>query len=165
MKKTKLVLWTAALVLLEMFCTVHVRIFGAVPALTFAFLICVAVCDDGFYTAAGIGALCGIAAGSLFGRGFGFVFIFYTLCAAAVFFLRKKSRYTHGAVKAAFWCGVLTAVMETALFVPEMQSAGAAALYTAALPSMLCNAAAAALIYPLIMKTVYNKEKQRKLIT
>ena len=37
--------------------------------------------------------------------------------------------------------------------------------YSIALPSVLYNIAAVLVIYPLIMKTVYNEEKQRKLIT
>ena len=163
MKKIKLIIWIVVLMLLESFG--YARIFGAVPALTFAFLVCVALNDDNFYTAAVTGGVCGMLAGSLLGRSFSFIFIFYTLSAAAVYTFRKKPRYTHAVFKAVFWCGLLTAVMELVLFALETRSISLFALYSIALPSVLYNIAAVLVIYPLIMKTVYNEEKQRKLIT
>ena len=162
MKKIKLIIWIVVLMLLESLG--YARIFGAVPALSFAFLICVALNDDSFYTAAVTGGICGLLAGSLTDRNFSFIFIFYTLCAAAVYVLRKKPRYTHAIFKAVFWCGLLTAIMEFALFAIETKSISFFAVYSIVLPSVLYNIAAALVIYPLIMKTVYNSEKKRKLI-
>ena len=165
MKKLKLFIWIFALSLAELWCTSHIRIFGAVPALTFAFLVCVSICDDEFHIAAVTGALCGIFAGSLFGRSFGAVFAYYALSAIAVFILRKKPRYTHGAVKSSFLCLILTALFEFILLLAGGQGLRAQLIIRAVVPAPLCCAAAAALIYPLIVKTVYNKERQKKLIS
>lgn len=162
MKKIKLIIWIVVLTLIESLG--YARIFGAVPALTFAFLICVALNDENFYTAVITGGICGILAGSLFGRSFSFIFIFYSISAAAVYILRKKPRYTHAVFKGVFWCGLLTAIMETILFALETKSMSIFALYSITLPSVICNIAAVIVIYPLIMKTVYNAEKQKKLI-
>lgn len=164
MKKVKLFVWMILLIILETTVTRYLRIDNTVPALTYAFLICVAVRDENFPTVVLVGGICGVLGGSLLGKSFHFIFMFYTLSAAAVFYLRKKPRYTHSILKAVFWCGILTALYELGLYALENKGIDFFTVYAAMLPSALYNIATVLILYPLVSHTVYNKDVKKKLI-
>ena len=154
MRKIKLAIWTVVLIILDASVTRYIRIFDAVPMLTYAFVICTAVQEEEFTVAAVIGGVCGILYGSLAGQSFEAVFMFFALSAVLVNYFKGKS--SSGLVKAVIRCGVLTAAAE--LVIGIVQSGIVSAL--AVLMPAVYNIAAVLIIYPILEYTVYIRKKK-----
>lgn len=164
MKKIKLLIWMIVLLILDVSAVHYIRIFETVPSLVFAFVICTAVLDDEFVTAAAGGFLGGLLLGGLSVRGFFGIFLFYSLSGIAVYYLKAKPRYMNGIVKALIWCGILSAVFETMIYVVDSTSFSLWILAGVTLPAFVYNAVAAAAVYLLLKKSVYNKEEKKKIL-
>ena len=164
MKKIKLLLWIIVLTILDASVMKHMRIFNAVPILTYSFLICVAILDDEFTVTAIAGGICGIIGGSLFGQDFYFTFIFYALSAVAVFYLKSRPRHMHKIFKVLFWCGVFSFIWGIGTQLIAVRTITLRMMYSSIIAGTVYNMAASAAVYPILERTVYRSEMKRVLI-
>lgn len=164
MRKFKRFLWIFIIFLIQTVILARGHILGAVPSLVLPFIICTALLEDEFGSAALICAICSAAAGALCGREFVVVALYYFYCAAGVFFLRKKPLYIKGLVKAVFWTLVMSGILEILFFALRNMTLTAEALIYDALPTAIINAIFAVIIYPLLKRTMYREEKKKLLI-
>ncbi len=164
MKKIKLLIWTIILTILDAAVMRHLRIFDAVPVLTYSFLVCVAVLDDEFTVTAVTGGICGLVGGALFGQDFYYTFIFYALSAIGVFYLKARPRYLHKIFKVIFWCGVLSFIWGVGVQLITSYGITGHQLYSCVIAGAVSNVAVSAVIFPILEHTVYKSEIKKTLI-
>lgn len=164
MRKFKIFLWIFIIFLIQTVVLARVHIFGAVPSLVLPYLICVMLLENELKKAAVIGAVCSAAAGALCGREFSVTVLYMFYCSLAVFALKKKPRYINGFIKALFWTFIASGVLEILFFVLRAMTVTAAMLLYGALPTAVINTVFAAVIYPVLKRTMYKEEKKKLLI-
>ncbi|MGN0148649.1 MAG: rod shape-determining protein MreD [Clostridia bacterium] len=164
MKRLKLFLWIFILFILKTVVINRINFFNSAPDLVFAFVIAYAMIEEDFYYAACTGIICGICTGSLCSVSFPVSVLMYTYSVLLVTALKNKPRYIPDFVKTLFWVFILSAAGEAVLYFTINLSMGINVLFKMIIPFGIYNLAAAALIYPLVKKTMHIVDDKKKLI-
>lgn len=164
MKKLKLLIWISVLVIIDSSLTQYISVFGISPTLVYAFLICTSVREEDFTTAVLAGGICGIFSGALVGQSFFLTFMCFCISAVAANLLRTHPAYLPKTAKSMIFCFIFSLPCAALLYLDGGIALTPKILYSVVLPSAIYNTAAAAVIYPLLGKTIYNRETAKKLI-
>ncbi len=160
----KIGIWIFCALLIQTVIVSQIHIFGAGASLIAGYIVCVTVLENEFRNALTITVIAAALTGALSGRGFEAVTLFYAYSAVIIFALRKKPRYVGAFPKALAWTFICSGLVETVLFFIDRRTLTSDMLLYAALPAAAVNTALAALIYPLLKKTMYKEEKEKLLI-
>ena len=142
----------------------QLHLFGAVPSIVLAYVVCVMVLENEFRNAVIISIICAASFGALSGRGFVSMTLCYVYSSIVVFVLRKKPAYVGNLPKALFWTFLVSAAAEVIIFAQKTFTVNPEMLLYDALPTALCNTALALIVYPLLKVTMYKGEKKKKLL-
>ncbi|MCD8181704.1 MAG: hypothetical protein LUF26_09565 [Firmicutes bacterium] len=164
MRNFKVFLWIFIVFLIQTVILARAHIFGAAASAVMAYVVCVMILEDEFKNAVTISIICAAAMGALGGRSFAAVMLFYTYSSIIVFSLRKKPVYAGNFAKALLWTFALSAVSEILFYAAENMSVSTAMLLNNALPTAVINTVLAAVIYPILKKTMYKEEKKKTLL-
>lgn len=164
MRNFKIFLWIFIVFLIQTVILARVHIFGAVPSLVMAYVMCVMLLENEFRSAVTISIICAAAMGALSGREFAGTVLFYVYSSIIVFALRKKPRYVGNLPKAVVWTFLASGVMEIMYDVLRTLSVSADILLYDALPTAVFNAVLALILYPILKATMYREEKKKKLL-
>ena len=88
MRNFKTFLWIFIVFLIQTVILARVHIFGAVPSLVMAYVICVMILENEFRNAVTISIICSAAMGALGGREFAVTVLFYVYSSIIIFALR-----------------------------------------------------------------------------
>lgn len=164
MKRFKLVIWILILFIIEIAVINRIRFFTSAPDIVFAFAVVYAMLEEDYNYAIGVSVICGICTGSVCSGSFPVSVLMYSYSALLVRALRNKPRYIPDFVKTLFWIFVLSAAGETVLYFVLNLSFGLRALWEIVLPFSVFNLIAAAVMYPIVKKTMTSVDEKKKLI-
>ncbi|MGN0107196.1 MAG: hypothetical protein ACI4A5_05825 [Hominilimicola sp.] len=164
MRNFKIFLWIFIIFLIQTVILSGVHVFGAVPSLVMAYVVCVMLLENEFRSAVTISIICAVAMGALSGREFTGTVLLYVYCSIIVFSLRKKPRYVGNLPKAIVWTFLASGVMEIVYDVLRTLSVSTDMLLYDALPTAVFNAVLALIVYPILKATMYREEKKKKLL-
>ncbi|MCC8160154.1 MAG: hypothetical protein LIO53_02370 [Oscillospiraceae bacterium] len=164
MRNFKIFLWIFIVFLIQTVILARAHIFGAAASAVMAYVVCVMILEDEFKNAVTISIICAAAMGALGGRSFVALTLFYVYSSIIVFALRKKPVYMGNFTKALLWTFALSAISEIIFFATDTMSLNTAMLLNNALPTAVINTVLAALIYPILKKTMYKEEKKKTLL-
>lgn len=153
MKKLKLLIWVAVLIIADISLSRYISIFGAAPMLTYAFVLCVAFMEENFVIAAVTGGICGVILGAHDSFGFELMFMFYAL--SSILTNRLAQTKQCGAARAVTVCVGATVIMRLVLYALFGSGVTADGLIKYLIPSAVYNAAVMAILYPIVKNTVY----------
>lgn len=165
MRNFKIFLWIFIVFLIQTVIICRIHVYGAVPSLVMAYVVCVMILENEFKHAVTISIICSAAAGLLLGRGFVTVTLFYVYASIIIFSLRKKPMYVGNPVKALFWTFIASGLMEIVYFVIRTMTINTDMLLYDALPTAIINTVMVLAVYPLLKVTMYKEEKKKLLIT
>lgn len=164
MRNFKTFLWIFIVFLIQTVILARVHIFGAVPSLVMAYVVCVMLLENEFRNAVTISIICSAAMGALGGREFAVTVLFYVYSSIIIFALRKKPAYVGNLPKAAVWTFLASGVMEILYFAIRTLSVNTEMLLHDALPTAIFSAVLALIVYPILKVTMYREEKKKKLL-
>lgn len=166
MKNFKMFVWIAVMLIIQTVTVHYIRIFDVTPLVLLPFAIAVALLEDNFGYTEIIGVICGLCVGTFTGRNFFLSVFAVAFSAAAVMNLRERPRYVHDIWKMLFWTAAVTFIWETlAYFMLYHSFSGYGGVpLSKTVVTMLYNSLISFIIYPLLRKTVYNREEKKKLI-
>ena len=164
MRNFKTFLWIFIVFLIQTVILARVHIFGAVPSLVMAYVICVMILENEFRNAVTISIICSAAMGALGGREFAVTVLFYVYSSIIIFALRKKPAYVGNLPKAVVWTFLASCVMEILYFAIRTLSVNTEMLLHDALPTAIFSAVLALIVYPVLKVTMYREEKKKKLL-
>ena len=164
MRNFKIFLWIFIVFLIQTVILARVHIFGAVPSLVMAYVMCVILLENEFRSAVTISIICAAAMGALSGREFAGTVLFYVYSSIIVFALRKKPRYVGNLPKAVVWTFLASGIMEILYLVIRTLSVSVDVILYDALPTAVFNAVLALIVYPVLKATMYREEKKKKLL-
>lgn len=164
MKHFKIFLWIFIVFLIQTVIIGRVHIFGAVPSLVMAYVVCVMILENEFRSAVTISIICAVATGALSGRGFTMTTLFYVYSSIIVFSARKRPLYVANYPKAIFWTFIMSGIMEIIFFLIRNLSMNVDMLTQVALPTAVFNTILTMVLYPILKKTMYKEEKKKKLL-
>lgn len=164
MRNFKTFLWIFIVFLIQTVILARVHIFGAVPSLVMAYVICVMILENEFRNAVTISIICSAAMGALGGREFAVTVLFYVYSSIIIFALRKKPAYVENLPKAVVWTFLASGVMEILYFAIRTLSVNTEMLLHDALPTAIFSAVLALIVYPVLKVTMYREEKKKKLL-
>ena len=164
MRNFKTFLWIFIVFLIQTVILARVHIFGAVPSLVMAYVICVMILENEFRNAVTISIICSAAMGALGGREFAVTVLFYVYSSIIIFALRKKPEYVGNLPKAVVWTFLASGVMEILYFAIRTLSVNTEMLLHDALPTAIFSAVLALIVYPVLKVTMYREEKNKKLL-
>ncbi|MDY3972678.1 MAG: hypothetical protein SOZ28_08235 [Clostridia bacterium] len=164
MRNFKTFLWIFIVFLIQTVILARVHIFGAVPSLVMAYVICVMLLENEFRNAVTISIICSAAMGALGGREFAVTVLFYVYSSIIIFALRKKPAYVGNLPKAVVWTFLASGVMEILYFAIRTLSVNTGMLLHDALPTAIFSAVLALIVYPVLKVTMYREEKKKKLL-
>lgn len=165
MRNFKIFLWIFCIFLIQTVIAARFNFFGSSVSVVIGYIICVMIFENEFRSAATISIICSAAAGALCGRDFIVTTLYYVYSSVAVFALRKKPVYAGNFIKTLMWTFVLSAGLEVVFYALGNLSVSVDMLLYDALPTAVINTVAAAVIYPILKKTMYKEEKKKLLIT
>ena len=166
MKNFKMFVWIAVLLIIQTVTAHYIRIFDVAPLVLLPFAVAAALLEDNFSYAEIIGVICGLCAGTFTGRNF-FISVFaVTFTAVAVMNLRERPRYVNNIWKMLFWTAAVTFIWEALEYFMLYHSFSGygRAPFSKTVLLIIYNSLLSFIIYPLLRKTVYNKEEKKKLI-
>ena len=164
MRNFKIFLWIFIIFLIQTVILARVHIFGAVPSLVMAYVICVMILENEFRNAVTISIICSAAMGALGGREFAVTVLFYVYSSIIIFALRKKPAYVGNLPKAVVWTFLASGVMEILYFAIRTLSVNTEMLLHDALPTAIFSAVLTLIVYPVLKVTMYREEKKKKLL-
>ena len=164
MRNFKIFLWIFIVFLIQTVILARVHIFGAVPSLVMAYVICVMLLENEFRNAVTISIICSAAMGALGGREFAVTVLFYVYSSIIIFALRKKPAYVGNLPKAVVWTFLASGVMEILYFAIRTLSVNTEMLLHDALPTAIFSAVLTLIVYPVLKVTMYREEKKKKLL-
>lgn len=164
MRNFKTFLWIFIVFLIQTVILARVHIFGAVPSLVMAYVICVMLLENEFRNAVTISIICSAAMGALGGREFAVTVLFYVYSSIIIFALRKKPAYVGNLPKAVVWTFLASGVMEILYFAIRTLSVNTEMLLHDALPTAIFSAVLTLIVYPVLKVTMYREEKKKKLL-
>ena len=164
MRNFKIFLWIFIVFLIQTVILARVHIFGAVPSLVMAYVICVMILENEFRNAVTISIICSAAMGALGGREFAVTVLFYVYSSIIIFALRKKPAYVGNLPKAVVWTFLASGVMEILYFAIRTLSVNTEMLLHDALPTAIFSAVLTLIVYPVLKVTMYREEKKKKLL-
>ena len=164
MRNFKTFLWIFIVFLIQTVILARVHIFGAVPSLVMAYVICVMILENEFRNAVTISIICSAAMGALGGREFAVTVLFYVYSSIIIFALRKKPAYVGNLPKAVVWTFLASGVMEILYFAIRTRSVNTEMLLHDALPTAIFSAVLTLIVYPVLKVTMYREEKKKKLL-
>lgn len=164
MRNFKIGLWIFFVLLIQTAALARVHVFGAAPSLALGYVVCVMMMENEFKDAVIISIIVSVLFGALCGRGFEAVTLFYVYSSIIIFSVRKKPRYIGTFAKALLWTFVCSSLLEVLLFALATMTVSVEMLLTDALPTAVINTILAAVIYPILKKTMYAEEKKKLLI-
>lgn len=164
MKRFKLFVWILILFIIEITFINRLGFFHSAPDIVFAFAIVYAILEEDYSYAVGVGIICGVCTGSLCSGSFGASVLMYSYSVLLVRALVGKLRYIPDFSKMLFWVFVLSAAGEAAIYFVLNLSFETKILWEVILPFSLYNLIAAAVIYPLVKKTMVAVDEKKKLI-
>ena len=164
MRNFKTFLWIFIVFLIQTVILARVHIFGAVPSLVMAYVVCVMLLENEFRNAVTISIICSAAMGALGGREFAVTVLFYVYSSIIIFALRKKPAYIGNLPKAVVWTFLASGVMEILYFAIRTLSVNTEMLLHDALPTAIFSAVLALIVYPVLKVTMYREEKKKKLL-
>ena len=164
MRNFKTFLWIFIVFLIQTVILARVHIFGAVPSLVMAYVICVMILENEFRNAVTISIICSAAMGALGGREFAVTVLFYVYSSIIIFALRKKPAYVGNLPKAVVWTFLASGVMEILYFAIRTLSVNTEMLLHDALPTAIFSAVLTLIVYPVLKVTMYREEKKKKLL-
>lgn len=164
MKKFKLIVWILALFIIEVTVMNRIRSFNSAPDLVFAFAIVYAMVEEEYEYAIGAAVICGICTGSVCSESFAVSTLMYSYGAIIVKTLENKLRYIPDFVKALFWTFIMSAAGEAVMYFALNLSFEVSVLWRVILPFCICNTIAAAILYPIVKKTMVIVDEKKKLI-
>ena len=164
MRNFKTFLWIFIVFLIQTVILARVHIFGAVPSLVMAYVVCVMLLENEFRNAVTISIICSAAMGTLGGREFAVTVLFYVYSSIIIFALRKKPAYVGNLPKAVVWTFLASGVMEILYFAIRTLSVNTEMLLHDALPTAIFSAVLALIVYPVLKVTMYREEKKKKLL-
>ncbi len=164
MKRFKLLVWILALFLIEVVVVNRIGLFNSAPDLTFAFAIVYAMLEEEYYYAVGAAVICGICTGSICSGSFTVSVLMYSYGAVIVKALHDKPRYIPDFAKTLFWTFALSAAGEAVMYFTLNLSFELSVLWRIILPFGVSNTIAAAVLYPLVKKTMVVVDEKKKLI-
>lgn len=164
MRNFKIGLWIFFVLLIQTVVLARVHVFGAALSLALGYVVCVMMLENEFRDAVIISIIVSVLMGALSGRGFEAVTLFYVYSSIAIFSFRKKPRYMGTFAKALLWTFICSSLLEVILSAPGTMTVSADMLLTDALPTAIINTVLAAVIYPILKKTMYSEEKKKLLI-
>lgn len=165
MRNFKIFLWIFIVFLIQTVIVARIHVFGAVPSLVLAYVMCVMVLENEFRNAVTISIICAAAMGALSGRDFPLTVLFYSYTSIMVFALRKKPAYIGNFPKAIISTFILSALFEVIMYVLRTMSVDMSVLTHNALPTAVFNVIFVMIIYPILKKTMYKEEKKKLLIS
>lgn len=164
MRNFKIFVWIFIIFLIQTVILSSVHIFGAVPSALIAFVMCVMLLENEFRSAVTISIICAVLMGAGGGRGFTVTVLLYVYLSIVVFALRRKPIYIGNFTKTLVWTFIVSAIIEI-LFLPVREmSFEIKVLWLDALPTAFFNTVIAAILYPMLKKTIYKEEKKKKLL-
>lgn len=164
MKKFKLIVWILALFIIEVSVMNRIRFFNSAPDLVFAFAIVYAMIEEEYEYAVGAAVICGICTGSVCSGSFSVSTLMYSYGAIIVKALGNKMRYIPDFAKTLFWTFVMSAAGEAVMYFALNLSFEMSVLWRVILPFSVCNTIAAAILYPIVKKTMIVVDEKKKLI-
>lgn len=164
MKKFKLIVWILILFIIEVAVMNRIRFFNSAPDLVFAFAIVYAMIEEEYEYAIGAAVICGICTGSVCSGSFSVSTLMYSYGAIIVKAFENKMRYIPDFAKALFWTFVMSAAGEAIMYFALNLSFEMSVLWRVILPFSVCNTIAAAILYPIVKKTMIIVDEKKKLI-
>lgn len=164
MKKFKLIVWILGLFIIEVTIMNRIRFFNSAPDLVFAFAIVYAMLEEEYEYAVGTAIICGICTGSVCSESFSVSTLMYSYSAVLIKAFENKLRYIPDFAKALFCTFVMSAAGEAVMYFALNLSFEISVLWRVILPFGLCNTAAAAILYPIVKKTMVIVDEKKKLI-
>lgn len=164
MRNFKIFLWIFIIFLIQTVILGHIHVFGAVPSLVLAYIVCVMVMENEFRSAVTISIICAGIMGGLSGRDFMITVLFYVYSSIIIFALRKKPAYVNNCIKVIMWTLISSAILEILFFAVRNLSLNLSMLINDALPTAIFNVVLAGILYPILKRTMYKEEKKKLLI-
>ncbi len=160
----KVFLWIFIVFLVQTVIVARIHVFGAVPSLVLAYVMCVMILENEFRNAVMISIICAAVMGALSGRNFSLTVLFYSYTSIIVFALRKKPAYIGNFPKVIISTFILSALFEVIIYFLRTLTLDVNILLDNALPTGIFNAVLAAVVYPVLKRTMYKEEKKKLLI-
>lgn len=154
MKRFKLALWTAALFVIHTAVNRYVNIYDAVPDIFLAFSISYAIFENDFLYITGMAVVCGLMSSALSAHSFTANIIVFVISAALSYGGNKKFKTVPPAVKAVAFSAAATAFGGALLCLADSAEFSQTVLFEYLLPNVIINSVYAAVIYPVIKKTI-----------
>lgn len=164
MKRIKLTLWILILFIIEVALVNRIRLFNSAPDLVFAFAVVYAMLEEEYEYAVGVAIICGICTGSVCSDSFTVSVLMYSYGAIIVKALRNRLRYIPDFAKTLFWTFALSAAGSAVMYFTLNLSFEFGVLWRVVLPFCVSNTAAAAVLYPIVKKTIVIVDEKKKLI-
>lgn len=164
MKRLKLLIWILVLFIIEIVFINRLDFFSSAPDVVFAFCIAYAVIEEDYDYAVGIGIICGICTGSICGGSFAASVLMYSYSVLIIKELLNRLRYIPYFAKMLFFAFALSAIGKAVIYFVLNLSFELRILWEVILPYAICNLIAAAVLYPLVKKTMVVIDEKRKLI-
>ena len=166
MKKLKIFVWIAMLFILQLTLAHYLTVSGIEAMFILPFIAAFALLEEDFRYTVMVGAICGICTGSLMGYNFFLSMVFILLSAIVAFNFKKRPLYMPHFIKSCIWTALLSLIWETmAFFTSYFDFTQYSEIFIShILIAVIYNTFMIIIIYPLLKKTIYEKEKQRKLI-
>lgn len=164
MRNFKIFLWIFIIFLIQTVIISRIHLFGAVPSLVMGYVICVMILENEFRSAVTISIICAFAIGALSGRNFSVMVLYYVYSSIIIFAARKKPVYIGNYPKVIVWTGIASVLLEVIIFVLRTMTVSTEMLLHDALPTAVFNMVLAAILYPIMKKTIYKEEKKKKLL-
>lgn len=161
MKKIKLIIATMVFIILDASVTKNIQLFNAVPMLTYAFVICVALLEEDFMISVVLSGICGILQGSLIGNHFELTFIFYSFTAIILNYF--KSRRITGVLRGVLFCASMTVILNLVNLVIDAEMINLHMMYNLIF-AVIYNVIAVSAIYALTKRIIYSKNRQSRII-
>lgn len=163
-KRFKLLVWILILFLIEILLINRLGVFASAPDIVFAFVIVYAALEEDYTYAVAVAIICGVCTGSVCSGSFPVSVLMYSYGALLVRALRNKLRYIPASAKTIFWVLVLSMIGNAVTYFTLSLAFELRIMTESVIPFGVCNAAAAAIIYPLVKKTILAADEKKKLI-
>lgn len=163
-KRVKLLVWILILFLIEILLINRLGFFASAPDIVFAFVIVYAALEEDYAYAVTVAIICGVCTGSVCSGSFPVSVLMYSYSALLVRALINKPRYIPVPAKTIFWALVLSMIGNAVIYFTLSLTFELRILTKSVIPFGVCNAAAAAIIYPLVKRTILAVDEKKKLI-
>lgn len=164
MRKLKLFIWITLLLVIKITIINRIGYFNYSPDPLFAFAVAYTIIEEDFSYGVYVSIICGMCIGALSSVNFPVSVLFYGYSAVIITALKGKARHIPNCVKTYIYTAVLSFAGGSAMYFVMNLSYDKNTVLTIILPYVVCNVIAAAIIYPIVKKTLLIIDEKKKLI-